>query len=152
MTVLAWDGKTLAADRRATMHGGLAAPVTKIWRIGPGKLAGTTGDSDTGRYLKAWYLAGAVPADFPEAARDSNSYGTLVVISADEGISHYACGPYPMRIEAEQWAWGIGRDFALAAMYMGADARQAVEVACEFHVDCGNGIDTLTLESDHETQ
>lgn len=34
-------------------------------------------------------------------------------------------------------------DFALAAMYLKADARMAVEVASHFCPDCGLGVDTL---------
>ena len=41
---------------------------------------------------------------------------------------------------------GHGRDFTLAAMHLGHDARTAVEVACALDAFCGCGIDTLTLE------
>jgi hypothetical protein len=43
-------------------------------------------------------------------------------------------------------AFGSGRDYAEAAMFLGCDAKRAVEVACQFQTDCGNGIDTLRLK------
>lgn len=144
MTVIAWDGKTLAADKRAT-SGGLALTVTKIERSGPSTLLGHTGDCATGRELKAWWLAGAKPADFPASARKDDSYATLIVITPGK-ITYYNTGPYPLVLEQTFAAWGSGRDFALAAMHLGKDAREAVAVACVFQTDCGSGIDTLTLE------
>jgi hypothetical protein len=39
-------------------------------------------------------------------------------------------------------AWGIGCDFALGAMAMGADAVQAVEITNKFSIHCGMGVDS----------
>lgn len=50
-----------------------------------------------------------------------------------------------MPIEEPRCCWGSGRDFAEAVLHLGHDARKAVEVACHFQTDCGNGIDSLDL-------
>lgn len=142
MTVIAWDGRTLAADKRAS-NAGMAKTVRKIDRHGD-VLFAVTGDFDTAAELREWFKAGAKPSEFPEAARKDAA--TLVVIDA-QGIRSYATGPYPMPIEDRISAWGSGRDFAMAVMHLGFDARKAVEVACLFQTDCGNGIDCLELES-----
>lgn len=144
MTVIVWDGKTLAADKRAS-SGSLRFTVCKIERSGDRTLLGTTGSSATSQELLHWWKNGADPAKFPAAARNDESYGTLVVITPGR-IAQYTMGPYPTVIVQAQMAFGSGRDFALAALHMGADARKAVEVACHFATDCGDGIDTLTLE------
>jgi hypothetical protein len=144
MTVIAWDGRTLAADKRATSGGGIARTVTKIERHG-GSLLAITGCWDTGAEMREWFKAGADPERFPAKAREDRS--TLIVIDAD-GIRTWAIGPHPMRIEEPRCCWGSGRDYAEAAMFLGHDARKAVEVACHFQTDCGNGIDTLTLVVD----
>ena len=141
MTVIAWDGRTLAADKRATSGGGIARTVTKIERHKDCLIA-ITGCWDTGAEMREWFKAGADPATFPAKARDDRS--TLIVIDA-AGINTWAIGPYPMRVEEPRCCWGSGRDYAEAAMHLGHDARKAVEVACHFQTDCGNGIDVLAL-------
>ena len=140
MTVIAWDGKTLSADKRATSVG-LARTVTKIQRSGELLLA-MTGDWDVAVELREWFKAGAVPRHFPEKAREDNA--SLIVIGRG-GVVVYSTGPFPMPIEQEKVAFGSGRDFAEAAMYLGCTAVEAVSVACHFQTDCGNGIDALTL-------
>lgn len=148
MTVVAWDGKTLAADRRAITGGGICRPVTKIWRAYEGTessaLLAATGSWDVGMELREWWKSGSNPTTFPTEAREKNgdAPATLIVITR-YGLFSYCTGPYPMQVEAEQCAWGSGRDFAEAAMYVGKTAYEAVAVACVFQSDCGNGIDIL---------
>lgn len=144
MTVIAWDGRTLAADKRAVSGGGIARTVTKIERHGACLIA-ITGDWDTGAEMREWFKAGADIERFPPKARDDRS--TMIVINPD-GIRTWATGPYPMAIEQGRCCWGSGRDFAEAVLFIGYDARKAVEVACHFQTDCGNGIDTLELDSE----
>jgi hypothetical protein len=141
MTVIAWDGTTLAADKRAVSGGGISRTCTKIWPY-KDMLLGISGDWDIGAEVREWFKAGAEPEKFPKIALEDKA--TFIVIGAD-GIRHYCRGPYPMWIEARCCAWGAGRDFAEAAMYLGRDAYKAIEVACHFQSDCGNGIDTLQL-------
>ena len=140
MTVIAWDGQTLAADKRAVSGGGIARPCTKIELFGNDLLA-MTGSWDVAAEMREWYKEGANPATFPAEARKDTS--TLIVISPGGLIRTWAAGPYPMIVEATQCAWGSGRDFAEAAMHLGFDAKRAVEVASHFQSDCGNGVDTL---------
>lgn len=142
MTVIAWDGETLAADRRATSGGGIARTVTKIQKHGD-VLLGVTGNWDVAIEMREWFKAGAAPADFPAKAREGDA--TLIVIRRD-GIESFATGPYSMPIEEEKAAWGSGRDYAEATMYLGGSAVQGVQVASHFQTDCGNGFDTLTLD------
>jgi ATP-dependent protease HslVU (ClpYQ) peptidase subunit len=142
MTVIAWDGKTLAADRRVTTGDGAITTGTKIWRLDDA-LVGYAGDGHTGRELLAWWKEGADPKDFPASAREDKA--SLVVVRRT-GIEQYVSGPQPFHPENERMAWGCGRDFALAVLALGHDARRAVEIASELSAYCGNGVDTLTLE------
>lgn len=145
MSVIAWDGKTLAADRRACI-GGLVRTTTKIRRGRMRALLGYSGDADAGEELAAWWEAGADPGAFPAAQRARDSFGaTLLVIEAG-GILTYERTPYPVRFHRQLFAIGSGRDFALAAMHLGKNAAEAVGVACHFDSSCGNGVDTLALE------
>jgi ATP-dependent protease HslVU (ClpYQ) peptidase subunit len=47
-------------------------------------------------------------------------------------------------------ALGSGRDFALAAMYLGKNAREAVEIAMEFDLETGKGVDCLEVEVEQD--
>jgi 20S proteasome alpha/beta subunit len=141
MTVIAWDGRTLAADKRATSDN-VAYTVCKVERFG-GYLLGLSGAADVAHELREWFKEGAIPKDFPKSARRDTA--TLIVIGPDAKPRAFATGPHAMLYSDDKQAWGCGRDFALAAMYLGHDARRAVEVACTFDVSCGNGIDTLEL-------
>ena len=93
--------------------------------------------------MRAWWLAGAVAADFPKGNEADDA--TLIVITR-YGAHQYTTGPNPVVLEQPFSAWGGGRDFAQAAMMCGKTAREAVELTCLCSVHCGNGIDTLELD------
>lgn len=92
-----------------------------------------------------WLRDGADPAKFPAAQKTDDSVD-VIQITPGGAIRKYEKTPYPMTFEDKTFAIGCGRDFAIAAMSCGCDARRAVEVACEHDAGCGMGIDTLTLE------
>jgi len=147
MTVIAWDGKTLAADKRCTQEDGAINTTTKILRFN-GFLYAITGNSSVARELLTWCLDGADPKAFPAAAREDKA--SLIVINRvpvyGVQIVHYTASPSPTNLHQSVGAWGCGRDFARAAMHLGRSAEEAVRIACELNAFCGNGIDTLTLE------
>lgn len=144
MTVIAWDGKTLAADKRASCSG-LSRTVTKIRRIGD-LLVGGSGDFDRVVAMFAWIEAGCKAEDFPAFQRDQDMSADMLVIDGGK-VLKYERTPHPITFEDAYFAMGSGRDYALAAMWLGQDARHAVIVASQLDVNCGNGIDTLTLEN-----
>lgn len=148
MTVIAWDGKTLAADKRAT-YSGCARTVTKIRRAPNGELVAFSGDFDTGAALADWYCNGADPATFPDNKNgESNVKSYLLVIRLNGSFAQYERTPIPLEFEDTTTAQGSGRDYALAAMHLGRTAAEAVQVACALDIYCGNGIDTLELIHD----
>lgn len=141
MSVIAWDGKTLAADRRASL-GTLIRTTRKIFMRQYG-LVGYAGDADQGEEMLRWLEAGAVAADFPPSQRDRDNWAGVLVINPDRQILKYERTPYPLTFHDGFFAIGSGRDFALAAMHLGKTAREAVEVACHFDSGCGNGVDEI---------
>jgi hypothetical protein len=145
MTVIVWDGHTLAADKRMSDNG-YPATTTKIFRAPNGALLGGSGDSDAVSALRRWYCDGADRTEYPNNRDGDTCCGRLLVITPEGKVTMYLRGPDPLLIEDRMYAMGSGGDFALAAMHLGHDARHAVEVACALDTDCGNGIDTLTLE------
>ncbi len=143
MTIVAWDGKTLAADKR-TSFGGLHATTTKLHRI-DGMLIGCAGLTAHITEMVAWVKAGREAAQLPTPQRSTSDCISMLLIDRDGSVLHYESSAYPILIEGDKWAIGSGRDFAMAAMHLGCDARRAVEVACALDATCGNGIDTLEL-------
>lgn len=143
MTCIAWDGKTLAADKMACSVG-YGNTVTKVYRLKSGGIAGFAGDGDGAMALLAWLESSRDAAAYPPGQKDNDT--SALVIAPGGAVLSYGKTPFPQRIECQRYAMGHGRDFALAAMHLGKSAREAVEVACALDVFCGNGIDTLELK------
>lgn len=143
MTCVAWDGKTLAADKRATSNG-LISTVTKIYRVGDLLVGGSGEPAFIGAMLE-WIRAGRAPANFPASQRDKDDWQPILVIERGVSPALYERTPHPIRFEQGHVAIGSGRDYARAAMHLGCTARAAVEVAIALDCGCGNGIDTLEL-------
>lgn len=152
MTVIAFDGRIIAADKRAN-YGSLQRTTTKLHRVTPihgdykghELIVGTAGISAQGKEMIEWIRRGMDPQDFPSTQRDSKESCACMVVHRDGTKWSFERAPYPLVLEDQKVAIGSGRDFALAAMFMGADARQAVEVACHFDTSCGNGIDWMSI-------
>lgn len=142
MTVIAWDGVTLAADKMLYFDSSHAV-CTKIFKL-DGVLAGFAGSAATGNECMAWIRGGRVPEEFPKKQAESN-IGSLLVIETDGRIHQYYNSPYPTLIEDDYFAIGSGDEYALAAMYLGNTAEVAVKTAIALSPSCGLGMDTLTL-------
>ena len=143
MTVICWDGKTLAADKQNTSSG-VAGTVTKIHRV-PGGIVGFTGNQGHAVALLAWFRDGRNPDKWPKKPGDSSA-SAIYITPAGMLLYSGEDGPYAAISEDKRDAWGAGYAYALAAMHLGCDARRAVEIACELDIHCGMGIDTLELD------
>lgn len=145
MTVIAWDGKTLAADRRMGSY--CHRTVTKIARSErTGALMGASGTGCGGAELMAWYEAGADPQSWPEFHRKGDEASVMCVVTVDRRVFEYNGTPHPIECHDPNYSLGSGRDVARTAMHLGLDAWRAVELANELCSECGNGIDSLALE------
>lgn len=138
---MAWDGVTLAADKRVSF-GTEFSTTTKIHRI-DGMLVGAAGDAVLGCTCIQWVRDGMDKSKYPDAQRADPC--SLLVIQPDGSIHFYGRTPDPLIIEDRCFTMGSGGEYAHAAMYLGKTAREAVEVAIALDSACGNGIDELRL-------
>jgi ATP-dependent protease HslVU (ClpYQ) peptidase subunit len=143
MTCIAYDGTTLAADRRVC-YGGTICETTKIFRI-DGCLVGGAGEMPYLMAMFEWVRNGRIIADYPEHQKHKEDWQPMLLVEPDGTACIYERSPYPVRYAQKHAAIGTGREYARAAMHLGKTAREAVEVACALDTSCGNGIDTLTL-------
>lgn len=145
MTVIVWDGKTLAADRLAVC-GTLKREMTKIHRHGD-LIFGGAGVRTTLEAMRAWVMGGCIIEKFPTIPKteDGQSCQSFWVINKNGTVVKFEDSPYPLKYNDPVFAEGTGRDFAYGAMSMGATAVQAVEIACKHDIYCGGGVDFLTF-------
>lgn len=144
MTVICWDGKTLAADKRAS-YGDMICTVTKIFKVG-NVLVGIAGEATFVGAMFNWVKNGRVIDDFPLNQRSKDDWQPTLVIEADGTSSIYERTPHPIKYEQLHIAIGSGREFARAALHLGKTSVESVQCAIDLCGTCGNGIDTLTLE------
>lgn len=142
MTVIVWDGHTLAVDRAAvretTTH---RAP--KSWVSNNSVLAGT-GTADEVRQLVEWYKNGANKLLFPKYLMFSHNPPEMVTVDASLGLTRYS----QMETVVHGFnacAFGDGADFAYGALACGASASKAALAACKFSTTCSPPIDVYTF-------
>lgn len=146
MTIVAWDGKMLAADKQAVVAS-QKYPVTKVYRVDADRLAGISGHLGRGTTIVAWLRGGAVLDQFPKSNADYD-YTQVMVVSRAGDILVYENGAYPFTVNREQHCIGSGRDFGLSALFLGLNAESAVVHASNYSADCGLGVDTLTFDAE----
>lgn len=145
MTTIAWDGRTLAADKRAE-YGGCIQVVTKIFRAGD-CLVGGAGEASFILAMVEWVRAGRAAHEFPSSQRDKDDWQPVLVVEPNGLAMVYERTPHPIRWERPFGAVGSGKQFAMAAMHCGKTAQEAVAVASEFDCGTGNGVDVLSLKA-----
>lgn len=151
MTVIVWDGQKLVGDKQAT-EGGILQTVTKVRKITSGKhkgwLIGAAGATAQCNMMMGWFEAGADPNKFPHALQKEDGFAAHMIAISPQGVVHkYEFVPFPIIFEDTFYASGSGRDLAIGAMAMGADAVRAAEVACTYCSECGVGLDVVELRT-----
>lgn len=155
MTTIVFDGTSLAADGIA-IDAGTKHPMKKIikgkHRTKGAYVAAGYGNCQVSTRLHEWYRTGAKPELYPEMPDQNEdcNFAGLVVIE-DVGVSpkvyeYVSSGSERFTYEhVPKWAWGTGRNYALGAMAMGANARQAVEVAIVFDPHSGGEVSVVDV-------
>lgn len=85
-----------------------------------------------------WFINGCGIEKFPDRQKDKKEFSGLLVIKSDKTILKYEYTPHPTILPPQQIAIGSGRDFGMAAMYLGKTAVEAVEIAIKFDIYSGD--------------
>jgi hypothetical protein len=133
MSTLAWDGRSLAADRQCC--GQYRARTTKLWRLRNGSLFGGAGMMEQILAARVWLEEGG---DKPEGLDDFNG----ILIESGRAY-HLEARLIRERIVERCHAVGSGSPFAITAMALGKTAREAVLIAARFDPRTGGGVDVL---------
>ena len=148
MTCIAWDGKTLAADKAYEFYDFNARIESKIikinsphgfegWAVGAGTASNYVGLCD-------WINAGANIQDYSNYIRPENGNFNALIIGKSGEATLYCNAPHGVKVKAP-FALGTGMDFALAAMYLGKTAEEAVQVAAELAVGVSKEYDSVRV-------
>lgn len=141
MTVIAYDGKTVAADRMVATEG-VKRSITKLIRASDRAILAVTGRAAGLMEYVTWYEAGCPPSNAPQF----DQHTELCVFLKGRRVMVYDGRAFPIFFEDRFFANGSGEDFAMCAMHCGKTAREAVEIACIYRTSCGMGIDTMEVE------
>lgn len=137
MTTITFKDGVLAADSQATRDNTRTGFATKLFRLDDGERAALLGCAADAYALLDWYRAGKDRPQ-PEAKE-----GSLVVVEAGGEIMIYQDGYHQPAPTAPFHAWGSGMDFALGAMWAGASAKEAVEIAVGLDTYSGGPVTVL---------
>lgn len=144
MSTIAWDGQFLVSDRQSTLSD-MKLSVSKI-AVFPeqGKAVGWVASHESGLSLVDWYHEGADSVTYPAYQRDEHLWCRFIVATS-ERCFFYEHLPVIQLVNSRFGAWGSGMCYAIAAMEAGANAIEAVKIACKYDIYSGMGIDVCDL-------
>lgn len=147
MTVIAWDGVRLAADRQANLGNVPYVATSKIFKRN-NLLLGYSGDADAGEEIMDWYFKGADTDLFPIHQRGDSARVSMLIIPESGDLLVYERTPFPVKFQRHQFfALGSGMQGALVAMHLGKSAEKAVEIVSMFDIYCGQGVEVLKFDN-----
>lgn len=139
MTVIAWDGHSLAGDKLSNFAG-LRTPTRKVYRIrkpdGAVVLAGAAGHTGQCQAYMRW----ARNPKLPEPTLND-----IEILLIDERGRCWLAenGLQWALVRSRCFAIGSGAGVALGAMAAGASAKEAVVVTNRLVMSCGFGVDVV---------
>lgn len=143
MSVIAYDGKIIAADKCALVNGTIFTCEKLIYDKPNNCFYAGNGCLDTIMALVYWAKKGCKIEEWP-SFQNTDDWSELVIVNTD-GVKIYQRQPHAIAHTDSILTFGSGKDIALGAMEMGADAIKAVEIACKRDSACGCGIDAYVI-------
>jgi hypothetical protein len=148
MTTIAWRGRVLAADTQLTMGDDSWTFTRKLVPIRGGGCLTVAGDAKTETLFKAWLSKGAKIEDFDKKVMKKF---TAIYVDREKNIWWYDNSPGRILISHQFHAVGTGEGRAMAAMHLGATAKEAILFASETDVNTNAYIDTYDLQTNKVT-
>lgn len=138
MTTLAYKDGVLAADTKIT-GGSMTFYGPKMVRLPDGGMAACAGEAPAMTAFLEWVGKGQ------KGKRPAVSDIDAIIIKADGSCWSVTNKWPPVRI-TDALAAGSGAQAALAGMYLGLTAKEAVELACKIDPDSGGEVQTMEVE------
>lgn len=141
MTTIAWDGRTLAADK-GSWSGGFHQAVRKVHRVtapdGRRFLVAMAGDSVFATLVLRWMRGG----DHPGTCLDDNKdRDVMVVVDERRRVWRLSSRLVYVPYEGKVHAHGAGQEIALGALMAGADSIKAVKITMVCSDYAARGVD-----------
>jgi len=131
MTIVAWDGKSLACDSRTT-GGFIKDDTQKVWKIG-NRYIGIAGTYSAALLAIQWMRDKT--KDKPKLElKDDNDFEAIEII---DGKAFYYDENLIGSPVSAPYAIGSGCQYAMCAMWLGHDAKKAIGAAKNFDECCG---------------
>jgi hypothetical protein len=141
MTTIAFDGRTLAADKGAWSNG-LHQPAKKVHRItapdGRRYLVAFSGDAIFCSDVLRWMLGGEKPG---KCLPDDEQRDCAVVIDEQRRIWRLSHRLIYYRMYGRVHSHGAGQEVALGALMAGADAVKAIRITMAVSDYAARGVD-----------
>ncbi len=148
MTTIAYDGRTMVADRLAVDYYGLTHDCCKIIQ-GSDWVAGIAGEQAQQVKFKKATMGCSIDMvlniGYPNFERDKDDPAILLVNKNNGDIWKHSSGLF-LQVSYPFYAIGSGRDYALAALYLGKESWKAVEIASHFDNNTGLPSDQVVCE------
>lgn len=146
MTTIAYKEGVMVGDKQMGYH---SSNVTKVFKLdnGPlkGSLLGVSGDSLGSLMLfKDWLEEKRSDAFLPTLEQQGTF--TAMLVEPDRSITLYFSSYSPVVVEETFMAVGSGSDYAMGAMWAGADAWMAVDCAATYDASTSQRHDTVKLD------
>jgi hypothetical protein len=147
MTTIAWRGRTLAADTELTLGDDTRTFCRKLTPIKGGGCLAMSGNIEAEAPFKEWLSKGGDIAKFAEIDKKLMKKFDAIVIDGKKNVWWYDDGPTRFHIDHPFHAIGTGAQYAMAAMQLGASAKEAVLFAAESKTSTNAYVDTYDLQT-----
>ena len=137
MTTIAVNHEMVCSDSLC-VDSGVRSVVQKIYTV-PGGIIGFAGDVSQGLMFIEWYLSKGTE-EYP-----FNEHFEAVVLNEEGEIYSYDSGLMPIKMEQPFYAIGSGKQAATAAMLLGCDPIEAVDLAIQVDTCTDGAVQILRL-------
>lgn len=134
MTTIAYRNGIMVADTRAFFnHGRPIGITTKIFNTNGILYGASSGSPGVGSTLCEWFKATGGDVEKMPERLEKESF-TFLAVNPD-GVGRFFSEEWCWKaVQAPFYALGSGTEYALGALYHGASAKEAIEIACKCDV------------------